>query len=315
MKSGNILAALNVAERCRSYRIGLWQCPHFLFIIIGLIISLSIITTHLISSVYTEPEVSVAIVFIVTVLLFIIGHSVINAFEKVAVSSQIKSEFISILSHELRNPLSAIKWQLNIMADAKTAPAPPEYQKGFATIGEENERMIRLINDLLDVNRIEDHALGLTPTVFSLDALTTEVVKKFEPYAEASNLSLMMISPKTEFRVRADEGRIKSVVTRLIDNAIRYSAARGEIVVTIEDSSDGVRWSVTDQGTGIPKEEVERIFSKFFRASNVLRYQTEGLGVGLYIAKYVIEALGGKIGFHTLEGRGSTFFFTLPKAK
>ncbi len=315
MKLRDIFQALNVAERCRIYRVGLWQCPHFLFILMGLIIILSILTTNYVAQRYTEPEVGIVIVFAVTILLFIISHAVVNSFEKVAEASQLKSEFISILSHELRTPLSAIKWQLNALSDDKIKKSPEESKRTIAIVAEENEKMVRLINDLLDVNRIEDKAFGLNPTKFSLSELTSRVVGEHEPYSKASNLALTLLSPRTDLMVRADETRIRSVVSRLIDNAIRYSTAGGNITVTLEDLGDKVRWSIMDQGVGIPAVELERIFSKFFRATNILRYQTEGLGIGLYIAKYVIEASGGEIGFRTLEGRGSTFFFTLPKAK
>lgn len=304
-----------MAERCRVYRVGLWQCPHFLFIVMGFVIIVAIVATHLVASVYAEPEVSLSIVFAVTIVLFIISHAVVNAFDKVATASQLKSEFIAILSHELRNPLSAIKWQINSLTSEKLADGEEKLVKGLNIIGGENERMIRLVGDLLDVNRIEEGTLVMAPAVFSLAELTRRAVEDYLPYARASNLSLNVFAPKAEFRVRADEGRIKSVLSRLIDNAIRYSVSAGEISISLEDLGDKVRWSVKDQGTGVPVREVDRVFSKFFRATNILRYQTNGLGVGLYLAKHVVEASGGEIGFRTLEGHGSTFFFTLPASR
>ena len=303
-----------MAERCRVYRVGLWQCPHFLFIVMGFVIVVAILATNFVAQRYAEPEIGVTIVFAVTIVLFIIGHAVVNSFEKVAEASQLKSEFISILSHELRTPLSAIKWQINALTDEKLKTSPEGTRHAIAIVAEENEKMVRLINDLLDVNRIEDKALGLVPAVFSLSQASIEAVQSFEAYAKASNLILTLLTPKTQFKVRADEGRIRSVILRLLDNATRYSASGGEVTVSLEEAADKVRWSITDQGVGIPASEVSRIFSKFFRATNILRYQTDGLGVGLYIAKYVIENSGGEIGFRTLEGRGSAFFFTLPKA-
>jgi len=303
-----------VAERCRVYRVGLWQCPHFLFIVMGFVIILAIVATHLVASVYAEPEISLSIVFAVTVVLFIISHAVVSAFDKVAAASQLKSEFIGILSHELRNPLSAIKWQLNSLTSERILDGEEKLRKGLVIIGGENERMIKLVNDLLDVNRIEDGTLVIAPSVFSLRELTERIVSDYSPYARASNLALNIFATKSDFKVRADEARIKSVIARLVDNAIRYSVSAGEISISLEDLGNEIRWSVKDQGAGIPAREVDRVFSKFFRAANILRYQTNGLGVGLYLAKYAVEASGGEVGFRTLEGHGSTFFFTLPKA-
>ncbi len=303
-----------MAERCRVYRVGLWQCPHFLFIVMGFVIILAIVATHLVASVYAEPEISLSIVFAVTVVLFIISHAVVSAFDKVAAASQLKSEFIGILSHELRNPLSAIKWQLNSLTSERILDGEEKLRKGLVIIGGENERMIKLVNDLLDVNRIEDGTLVIAPSVFSLRELTERIVSDYSPYARASNLALNIFATKSDFKVRADEARIKSVIARLVDNAIRYSVSAGEISISLEDLGNEIRWSVKDQGAGIPAREVDRVFSKFFRAANILRYQTNGLGVGLYLAKYAVEASGGEVGFRTLEGHGSTFFFTLPKA-
>jgi len=279
----------------------------------GFVIAVAITSTHIVSARYTEPEISVLIVVAVTVILFIIGHAVVSSFEKVAEASKLKSDFISIISHELRNPLSSIKWHLNILQDERIRSSPDELHRTMVKISEQNERMIRLINDLLDVNRIEDRMLGLSPSDFSLNEVSNDMIKQFESLAKGANLQILLLSAKNELVVKADKEKIKSVMARLIDNAIQYSSSAGDVIVTLEDLGTAVRWSVTDQGVGVPTEQIRGIFSKFFRASNILRYQTEGLGIGLYISRYIIEASGGKIGFHTLEGKGSTFYFTLPK--
>ncbi|HBT81808.1 hypothetical protein A2757_03135 [Candidatus Giovannonibacteria bacterium RIFCSPHIGHO2_01_FULL_48_47] len=315
MNPKGFFAALNVSQRCRELRVSLWQCPHFLFIVMGAIIALSILLTHLVARLYAEPETVVSIIFAVTVFLFVVGHAVIKAFEKVAEASQLKSEFVAIMSHELRNPLASIKWQLDAVTEKKAGLAAEELEGAFRVIHHANERMISLVNDLLDVNRIEDHKFQLAPAVFSLNELSDELVKDSESSASSRQLKFITLTPKSQFWVKADQTRIKSVISRFIDNAIRYSTASGELTVTLEDVGWGVKWSITDQGAGISAQEARQIFSKFFRASNILRYQTEGLGVGLYLSKYIIEASGGTVGFRTLEGHGSTFFFTLPKAK
>ena len=204
---------------------------------------------------------------------------------------------------------------IDAVAEKKAGLAAEELEGAFRVIHHANERMISLVNDLLDVNRIEDHKFQLAPAVFSLNELSDELVKDSESSASSRQLKFITLTPKSQFWVKADQTRIKSVISRFIDNAIRYSTASGELTVTLEDVGWGVKWSITDQGAGISAQEARQIFSKFFRASNILRYQTEGLGVGLYLSKYIIEASGGTVGFRTLEGHGSTFFFTLPKAK
>ena len=309
-------SALNVVQRCRELHVSLWQCPHFLFILMGVIFSVAIITTHVVASNYTEePETVVSIIFIITVFLFVVGNAVIKAFERVAEASQLKSEFVAIMSHELRNPLSSIKWQIDSLLEKEAQVSQEEFSKSVKVIKQSNEKMINLINDLLDINRIEDRKFELSSAIFSLGEITEDVVKIYESIAAASNLKFIILAPKSPSWVMADKFRIKSAISRFIDNAIRYSTSSGEITITIEDADSYVRWSITDQGAGIPVDEVRNVFSKFFRASNILRYQTEGLGIGLYLSRYIIEASGGTVGFRTLEGHGSTFYFTLPKSK
>lgn len=316
MENKSFLKGLNVVEKCRELRVPLWQCPHFLFILMGMIICASIILTHLVATTLAgaDPETVVSIIFALTVFLFIVGNAIVKAFEKVAEASRLKSEFIAIISHELRNPLSSIKWRIDTLFE-KGNVAPDEYTSSLKIINNSNEKMIGMINDLLDINRIEDRRFVLSPAIFSLNELTEEIVKSFEPVAAASNLKFLLLVPKSPSWVKADKTRVKSVITRFVDNAIKYSTLPGEITLTLEDMDSFVRWSITDQGAGIPINEVRNIFSNFFRASNILRYQTEGLGVGLYLSKYIIEASGGTVGFRTLEGHGSTFYFSLPKSK
>ncbi len=161
MESDGFLSSLNVNAQCKVYRVGLWQCPQFLFIVMGFMVIVAILATHAVAELYADPSVEIVIVCVVTAVLMIISHAVVNSFDRIAEASRLKSEFISIVSHELRSPLSSIKWQINNISDGKVAVTDEEKKKTLSTIGEQNERMIRMINDLLDVSRIEDGILSL----------------------------------------------------------------------------------------------------------------------------------------------------------
>src|SRR3989344_2494615 len=155
--------SINLKKVCAEYRVGLWQCPQFLFLIMGVIIILAIMVTYIVASRYEEPEIASLAVLVLTAILFAIGNLIVRAFEQVALASKSKSEFISIMSHQLRSPLSAIKWQLNmLLSDAqRKTPDAASMQKYLQTVYDQNERMIRSVNDLLEVNRIEDNDLVL----------------------------------------------------------------------------------------------------------------------------------------------------------
>ncbi|MDO8523039.1 MAG: HAMP domain-containing sensor histidine kinase [bacterium] len=305
--------SLNLNKICGKYRVSLWQCPQFLFLVMGMVIIVAIISAYVVASKYQEPELAAVSVLILAVVLFVVGHMIISAFEKVATASLSKSEFISIMSHQLRSPLSAVKWQLNMMLSGDGNAAVSNESRNFLeAIYDQNERMIRAVNDLLEVNRIEDGDLVMRPSLFSLFALTGRVAGEFEKFSLVNNTKISILAQKDLPMVYADEERIRRVMEHLIDNAVRYSAQKGDIAISLEKKNDNVLCKISDQGTGISDSEKTRVFDKFFRSVNAARYQTEGSGVGLFIAKSIIKLSGGEIGFSSLLGKGSIFWFILP---
>ena len=306
---------LNLKKICGKYRASLWQCPQFLFLVMGLVIIVAILVAYVIASAYDQPELAALSVLILASVLFIVGHMIISAFEKVALSSLSKSEFISIMSHQLRSPLSAIKWQLNVMLsdEVKQEDKLSDHARSYLeAIYGQNERMIRAVNDLLEVNRIEDHDLVLRPTLFSLYALTERVKKNYEKFSSANNVEIGIFSQNDLPLVFADEERVKRVIEHLVDNAVRYSIKKGEIKISIKYYGDQMVWKIIDEGSGIPETDKPRVFGKFFRSVNASRFQTEGSGVGLFIAKSLVKMHGGVIGFSSELEKGSTFWFSLP---
>ncbi len=299
---------------CGQYRVPLWECPQFLFVVMGVVIIVAILVTYFVAVRYQDPEQAIPILSGMTAILFIIGHFIVAAFERVAQAASSKSEFISIMSHQLRSPLSAIKWQMDaILADLpQTAGVTDTLEKYLRAVGDYNERMIRLVNDLLEVNRIQDDDMVLRPNDFSLDELWRSVIKKAERYGQANNVTISFGVPEHLPRVHADEDRIRVVLQHLLDNAIRYSINGGAVIVVVEVKKGVVYSSITDQGVGILEEEAKKIFTKFFRSSRVVKHQTEGSGIGLFIAKSIIEKSGGKIGFSSEPEKGSVFWFSLP---
>ena len=314
MDMANWLKTINIKRVCAQYRVGMWQCPQFLFVVMGAIIIASILTTYIVSSEYQEPEVAALIVLALSAVLFLIGYMIVRAFEQVALSSKSKSDFISIMSHQLRSPLSAIKWQLNLILQGQGG-APDAIRSYLDTVVEQNERMIRAVNDLLEVNRIEDRDLILRPSRWSLKDLTFKITEEYRKYASAYNININLVAEGDSPQVFADEERARRVIEHLLDNAVRYSTSGGDINISIEKSGDFVMWKVTDRGRGISQEEQRMIFEKYFRSPATARFQTEGSGVGLFISKSIIKLSGGDMGFSSGESKGSTFWFTLPTKK
>lgn len=304
---------LNVIEQCRRYRVGLWSCPHFLFLVMGFVIITSMIATNLTAQRYTEePEVAALIVLAVTALLFTISHIIIKSFERIAEASRAKSEFVSIVSHQLRSPLTAIKWQMELLLKKEKESQAKAY---LETINDNNNHMIKIVNDLLEVNRIENNLLVLQPTYILLTELTEKEIANYTIFARASNVALSYAPDKTLPATYADEMRIRWVIENLIDNAIRYSKPQTEVAISTIRKGKFIVWSITNHGVDISAADKQRLFQKFFRAENSVKLRTEGSGLGLFVAKSIIEASGGEIGYKSDKIDAATFWFSLPIIK
>lgn len=172
--------------------------------------------------------------------------------------------------------------------------------------------MLRLISNLLAVRLIEDQKLDLEPQRFSLKDLTQKVITRLDPFARASNVTVKLVVPHSVSEVFADSKKIDLVIENLLDNAIRYNVKKGTAMITIEEKPGTVIWTIKDEGVGIPKEDIKKVFDKFFRSHNVFQYRAGGLGMGLFLAQAFVRASGSKIRFRSRERKGSTFWFTLP---
>lgn len=305
-----ILDSFNFRKQCEEYNIDIWQCPQFLFLIMGMMNITAIVATNIVARRYMEPEAVALIALGLTAALFVISYIVVASFDRIARTSKAKTEFISIISHRLRSPLSAIKWQLELLLNQHDISALNS--ESIAEISAQNEKMIRIVNDLLELSQIEDDNLILSPSAFSLKQLVEDVIVLLNKNAEKANISIFLSGEQDMPEVFADRIRTKNIVFHLVDNAIRYSNRSGKVEVNLQKIPSGVKFSVTDEGIGISEDDFKNIFKKFFRSKDILHYQTEGTGIGLFIAKSAIEKSGGKIGFNSIDGKGSTFWFTLP---
>jgi len=308
-----IFVQLNIPAQCKKYGLSLWQCPQFLFLIMGIIIIGATLTSYVIGNRYIEEPMMVAlIVLILTVVLFIIAFVIIQGFERLAEANRMKSEFISVVSHQLRSPLSNLRWATELLMSGRLGKIEEKQTEFFKILKENSGRMQELISDLLTVSRIETANFSPRKKELSLIELIKEVIKEFETFARSSNIKVDFEFQENLPKVFVDFSQIKLVIENLLDNAIRYIKKGGEVKIKTERKDKKIYFEIKDTGVGIPKEDQKYIFQKFFRAKNAVRYQTQGSGLGLYITKAIIEKSGGKIGFKSEEKKGSTFWFTLP---
>lgn len=304
---------LNLFGQCRKYGLPFWQCPQFLFLAMGLVIAVSTISIYTIGARFIDdPRLVAVVVLFVAAVLFAIASVITQSFERLAEVSRLKSEFVSVVSHQLRSPLTNLKWATDFLMSGRSGQVSEKQAEYFRVLKENSGRMEELVSDLLTVSRLETAKMVFNKTSFYLTDLLKEIAFEFKPFADASNIGIKLNIASDLPEILADRFQVKQVFANILDNAIRYVKEKGLVEITSYKKNSGIYLEVKDNGVGIPREDQKYIFQKFFRSANALRHQTQGSGLGLYIAKSLIEKMGGKIGFFSQEGEGSTFWIILP---
>lgn len=226
---------------------------------------------------------------------------------------RIKTEFVSLSAHQLRTPLSAIKWTLRMLLDGDLGELNKEQRDFLEKTYKSNERMISLINDLLNVTRIEEGRYIYQLLFCDFVEIVQSAIDLYQREIEKKNIKFEFKEPGQKLpRILADEEKMKLAIENLLKNAIRYTFPGGSIIISTDLLENEIKFKIEDTGTGIPRNEQPRVFTKFFRGVNAIRMETEGSGLGLFVTKNIIETHGGRIWFKSEEGKGSTFYFTLP---
>jgi signal transduction histidine kinase len=228
---------------------------------------------------------------------------------------KLKTEFVSIASHQLRSPLTAIRGYASMLLDGDFGPIPERAHESLKRIDESSRFMALSIDDFLNVSRIESGSMKYEKTIFSLSKLASTMVDVLRPAAIKKGLVLVYRSDADgDMHVRADEGKVRQVIQNVIDNAMKYTPQGTITVVAQEDTkAKRARIIVVDTGVGMSEETAKNLFGKFMRAKNANTINVFGTGLGLYIARQMIEAMGGTLtGKSDGEGKGSTFTIELP---
>jgi signal transduction histidine kinase len=243
------------------------------------------------------------------------AQRVLTNMEELKSLDQAKSEFLSIASHELRTPLTSIKGSLSLLRSGIVGQMNEAAENLMNIALTETDRLIRLINDLLDLAKIEARKFPLSLNWTSLSSLVDSTFLSLQGLTRTAGVELVADSlPPVE--VYMDSDRIKQVLTNLLSNAVKFSPKGSHISLTSYTDDKGLLWiEITDQGKGIAPEDQELIFQKFRQATSPQNPLVKGTGLGLAIAKGLIEEHGGEIGVRSTVGHGATFFFSLPKWK
>jgi signal transduction histidine kinase len=232
--------------------------------------------------------------------------------EKLKELDQMKSEFLSLATHQIRAPLTAIKGYASLILEGDYGVLPEKMKTAVSTIFESCQNLVFIVNDFLDISRIEQGRMKYDKTEFDIIKTCSDILDQLKPNIENAGLKYSFNKEMEKAVVFADIGKIKQIIGNVIDNSIKYTKT-GDINLGIKKVDDNVLISVKDTGVGISKDDIPKLFAKFVRAKDASKTNVIGTGLGLYIAKQMLEAQGGKIWVESEGlGKGSTFFIQIP---
>jgi PAS domain S-box-containing protein len=234
--------------------------------------------------------------------------------EKLA--ERMKAEFVTLAAHQLRTPISGVKWSLKALLDEDMGKINKKQREILEQAYKTNNKVVNLISDLLNVAEIEEGRYLKKLSLWSIEDIISSVINDFEPQFKNKGIRIKLLKPEGDIpKVMVDAEKLKLAFGNIINNAVKYTFGGGDIKVSLAKHEKYIEVEVRDTGIGIPLSQQSKVFNKFFRSSNVMKMDTEGTGLGLYIAKNIIEAHDGRIWFESEENKGTTFYFTIPIRK
>ncbi len=300
---GELKRQFNFVEQCRRHNLSLWEYPQFLFMLMGILIAGTIIVIYLLGGRYLiDPEIIIITLSIVTIILFIISFVITQSFERLAEASRMKTEFINIISHQIRTPLTSLRWMHDSLSGDENNLT--EDQKAtLKSMHRSIKRMIKIASDLLIASRIERGKLVLKKERYSLEETVRRAIDESEVQTS------LKIDNDIPY-LYGDEFHVRSAIVNLLDNAGKYGGEKIEAEIKRKD--ENVLFRIWDNGPGISKSDQSKLFQKFFRGKESKKYSNQGIGLGLFVSKSIVEKEGGSIGFESKEGKGTEFWISLP---
>ena len=226
---------------------------------------------------------------------------------------ELKSEFVSTVAHQLRTPLAGNKWILSMLANGELGAINEEQKAFIVKVYNSNERMVTLVSELLDIDRVTTNRIKYTFVETDIFTLINKALAELSPSVAVKGIKISVEGRDSGVpKVFIDVAKIAAVLENLLDNATKYTLGSGDIIIKVEKEDNHIKLSVKDTGIGIPKNVQNKIFTLFYRAPNATQVEIDGSGAGLYLSKKILNKHGTDIWFESEEGKGSTFYITLP---
>lgn len=240
---------------------------------------------------------------------------VVRDFTRERALEQAKDDFLSVAAHQLRTPLGALRWGMELLLSGDMGPLSGKGRESVEQYHDNILRMIGLVNDLLDVSRIDQGRIRDNPTPVQIEELVNKQIKLVEGQAQEKGVAITFLPPAAKLpQIMVDSARLGQVIENLLSNSIKYNKPQGKVEIKLGTEGDFIKLQVADTGVGIPKDAIPKMFGKFFRAENAVLSATEGTGLGLFVAKSYLEHWGGSISVESELGQGTTFTVMIPRA-
>lgn len=239
---------------------------------------------------------------------FVIFHDITKDKEM----EQTKTEFVSLASHQLRTPLSTINWYSEMMLSGDAGKLTAEQNKYVEEIYHGTQRMIELVNDLLNISKIDLGMITIKPEMVNFREVVESVLSELYPQIENKKIKINKKYDQVVPHIMLDAKLARIICQNLLSNAVKYTPKSGKVFISLNKNQNKLLLKIADTGIGIPKDQQAQIFSRLFRAKNAKEKLTEGTGLGLYIVQLAVEKLGGRVWFESIENGGTTFYVSIP---
>lgn len=307
-----IVNDLNIKKQSDSLGVSIYQTPAFMLLTLGFIIIFIMTAVFFVSREFVSIEFLIIAEAVVVSFILIIGNTIISSMEKLAKVNKFKSEFISIVSHQLKTPLTGISWDMEFLMSKHSEGLNNKQREILKSIEASNVIMAKMVNDLLDVARIDQNNFFTRKDEIDIVSVAKKVIEKNKALTLKNKINIDLLVDDNMPKIIGDEKRTEVVLDNFISNAIKYNKENGKVIIKVQKDNRRAIISVKDTGIGIPENEQDRVFEKFYRSKEATNRETGGTGLGLYIAKNIIERSEGKVWFRSIENEGTEFHFSLP---
>jgi signal transduction histidine kinase len=299
----------NFKKQSREYGVPFWRLPDFLLVIMAVLNILAMgVTYYWATQLMEDPREAVFLVAIESILILVITNVFVESDKKIIDNQKIKKEFINIISHQIRSPVTVIKWNLEMIENSGV----PEKQKEYLDrVSGATKKMEELVNDFINLSRLERKEKIALKKV-QADQIIKEAVKSSSTLAKIKNVKVKIELDENNTCVMADQERLQIVFDNLVDNAIKYSNPQEKVTVEGEIENDEFLVKIRNKGVMIKQKDYKNIFKKFYRTDEARKYASTGSGLGLYICKTLLNKMGGDIWIGVSTKKEVVFFVTLP---